>query len=589
MVLGHIDWGNPRFCVAGDENRTGREGNAGLNTLRATMLFGCALVLLACGQPAENQSANASPPASLVIQDARVWTGDTEMPWAEAVALDGDLILAVGSNEEIEALVGADTEIIAVAGSMLVPGFIDTHVHFLNGGKDLASVKLRDADTPEEFARRIGEFAKTVEPGEWILGGTWDHENWGGELPRRDWIDDLTPENPVWVSRLDGHMGVANSLALSAAGMDADTPDIAGGEITRYDDGRPAGVLKDNAMLPMFEAVPPPSEEQLDRQLQDAMQHMAASGVTTVHDMASWDSLATFKRAHERGALTTRIYSVMQLPDWERLRDTVASSGNGDDWLRIGGLKVMMDGSLGSHTAAFFEPFTDKPDDRGLVLFDLDELGGWVQAADAAGLHIISHAIGDRAIRDLLDIYLDVVESNGERDRRFRIEHAQHIHPDDIARFAVQDVIASMQPYHAIDDGRWAEKVIGPERIKTTYAFRSLLDADARVTFGSDWTVAPASPIAGIYAAVTRRTIDDANPDGWVPEQKITVEESLRAYTVDAAYASFEEGKKGMIRTGMLADLVLLDQDLTAIDPLSIAETRILYTLVGGKTVYKAE
>ena len=544
------------------------------------------LIILATFVACDSRTPQES--ASLVVTGVRVWTGDAAQPWAEAVAVRDDIIVAVGTAEDIAPLIGPETRILTVPGGMLTPGFIDTHVHFLSGGQDLASVQLRDADSPEEFARRIGEYANTVEPGEWILGGTWDHENWGGELPRRDWIDDLTPNNPVWVSRLDGHMALANSLALSAAGMDADSPDISGGEITRYADGRPAGILKDNAMQPVFAAVPPAGNVQLDRQLLDAMAYVASNGVTTVHDMASWDSLATYRRAQNRDELITRIYSVVQLPDWERLRDEIEADGNGDAWIRIGGLKVMMDGSLGSHTAAFFEPFTDKPDDRGLVLFDLDELRQWIISADAANLHVISHAIGDRAIRDLLDIYLDTVEANGERDRRFRIEHAQHIHPDDIERFAVQDVIASMQPYHAIDDGRWAEKVIGPERIKTTYAFRSLLDSNARVAFGSDWSVAPASPIEGIYAAVTRRTIDGANPEGWVPEQIITVEEALKAYTVDGAYASFEEDIKGAIKVGMLADLVLLDRDLTAIAPETIAETKVVTTIVGGEIVYSA-
>ncbi len=527
-------------------------------------------------------------PASLVITGARVWTGDIENPWAEAVAVDGDTILAVGTAEDLAAYIGSETQVITVPGSMLVPGFIDTHVHFIDGGGALASVQLRDADSPEEFTRRIADFANTIEPGEWILGGTWDHENWGGALPRSDWIDGVTPDNPVWVYRLDGHMALANSLALKAGGVDADTPDIAGGEIDRDEDGRPAGVLKDNAMIAVSAAVPPPSDTLLDRQATAAMNYVAANGVTSVHDMADWNSLATYRRLEKRGELLTRIYSVVPLPDWEKLRDEVASNGTGTDWLKIGGLKGMMDGSLGSHTAAFFEPFTDKPDDVGLLIHDLDDMRDWVSAADDADLHVIVHAIGDRAIRDLLDIYLDAVEENGERDRRFRIEHAQHIHPDDIERFAIQDVIASMQPYHAIDDGRWAERVIGPERIKTTYAFRSLIDAGARVAFGSDWYVAPATPIEGIYAAVTRRTIDGANPDGWVPEQKISVEEALTAYTSDAAYASFEEDRKGTIRAGMLADLVLLDRDLTAVSPETIPETQVLATIVGGKIVYSS-
>lgn len=546
------------------------------------------LVLVALPVLPGCERAAEQTPASLVITGARVWTGDIENPWAEAVAVDGDTILAVGTAEDIAAHIGSETQVITVPGSMLVPGFIDTHVHFIDGGGALASVQLRDADSPEEFTRRIADFASTIEPGEWILGGTWDHENWGGALPRSDWIDGVTPDNPVWVYRLDGHMALANSLALKAGGVDADTPDIAGGEIDRDEDGRPAGVLKDNAMIAVSAAVPPPSDTLLDRQATAAMNYVAANGVTSVHDMADWNSLATYRRLEKRGELLTRIYSVVPLPDWEKLRDEVASNGSGTDWLKIGGLKAMMDGSLGSHTAAFFEPFTDKPDDVGLILQDLDDMRDWVSAADDAGLHVIVHAIGDRAIRDLLDIYLDAVEENGERDRRFRIEHAQHIHPDDFERFAIQDVIASMQPYHAIDDGRWAERVIGPERIKTTYAFRSLIDAGARVTFGSDWYVAPATPIEGIYAAVTRRTIDGANPDGWVPEQKISVEEALTAYTSDAAYASFEEDRKGTIRAGMLADLVLLDRDLTAVSPETIPETQVLATIVGGKIVYSS-
>ncbi len=547
---------------------------------RNTLLLLLSLVTVACSKPQTPELAD------LVIRDVRVWTGDPARPWADAVASRGDTIIAVGAAADVEHLVGPDTEVIAVPGSMLVPGFIDTHVHFISGGAGLASVQLRDAATAQEFTRRIDEYAHTIPAGEWIMYGDWDHTLWGGELPRRDWIDEITPDNPVWVYRLDGHMALANSLALELAGVDADTPDIAGGEIVRYEDGRPTGILKDNAMALVEDAIPESAAAQLDREATAAMHYMAGNGVTSVHDMAAWDSLATYRRLEDRGALITRIYSVVPLRDWARLRDEVAANGTGDDWLRIGGLKGFMDGSLGSHTAAFLEPFTDAPDDSGFLINDLDDMREWIGAADAAGLHVMVHAIGDKAIRDLLDSYLDVAETNGERDRRFRIEHAQHIHPDDIERFAVQHVIASMQPYHAIDDGRWAEKIIGPERAKTTYAFRSLLDAGARVTFGSDWSVAPATPLEGIYAAVTRRTLDGANPGGWVPEQKISVEEALRAYTADAAYASFEENRKGTLKAGMLADFVLIDRDLTAIPPETIRDARILETVVGGKVVY---
>lgn len=541
------------------------------------------IVLAACSPP-EPEIA-----ATMVVTDARVWTGNPAQPWAEALAADGEVILAVGSNEEIRGLVGDGTEVLSAQGGMLVPGFIDTHVHFIDGGTGLASVQLRDAATPEEFTQRIGDFATTLDEGDWILIGTWDHENWGGELPRRDWIDAVTPDNPVWINRLDGHMALANSLALEIAGVDADSPDIAGGEIVRYPDGRPTGILKDNAMMLVESAVPRPSEALFDRQAAAAMQYVASNGVTTVHDMAGWTSLETYRRAHANNSMITRIYSVVQLPDWEQLRDEVAANGRGDDWLRIGGLKAMMDGSLGSHTAAFLEPFTDAPDQRGLLIFDLDDVRQWVDSADEAGLQVMVHAIGDSAIRDLLDIFLDVAEENGDRDRRFRIEHAQHIHPQDLPRFAVQDIIASMQPYHAIDDGRWADKVIGQERAKTTYAFRSLIESGAHVAFGSDWFVAPATPIEGIYAAVTRRTLDDANPDGWVPEQKITVEQALRSYTYEGAYASFEEDRKGTLKPGMLADFVLLDRDLTAIPPESIRDAKVLKTVVGGRIVYSAE
>jgi predicted amidohydrolase YtcJ len=549
-----------------------------LNRKTATLFF--LLFTAACSPPDAPEYAN------LVVRDARVWTGNPEQPWAEAVASRGDKIIAVGSNAEVETLIGDETEVISVPGSMLVPGFIDTHVHFISSGSGLASVQLRDAATPDEFAARIAAFADTIGPDEWILYGDWDHTLWGGDLPRRDWIDEATPENPVWVYRLDGHMALANSAALELAGVDADTADIDGGTIVRYEDGRPTGLLKDNAMTFVENAIPEAADAKLDREAKAAMEHVAGNGVTSVHDMAGWSSLATYRRAESRGELITRIYSVVPLRDWEKLRDEVASRSIGSEWLRIGGLKGFMDGSLGSHTAAMLEPFTDVPGDKGFLINELDDMRTWVTGADAAGLQVMVHAIGDSAIRDLLDIYLDAVDANGERDRRFRMEHAQHIAPEDIERFAVQEIIASMQPYHAIDDGRWAEEVIGPERAQTTYAFRSLIDAGARVTFGSDWSVAPATPIEGIYAAVTRQTLDGANPDGWVPSQKVTVEQSLQAYTTDAAYASFEEDIKGMLKPGMLADFVLLDRDLTAIAPETIRATQIVKTIVGGEVVY---
>jgi hypothetical protein len=318
------------------------------------------------------------------------------------------------------------------------------------------------------------------------------------------------------------------------------------------------------------------------------MAYVAAQGVTHVTNMGySWDDQATFERAHAAGRLVTRIYSVVPLRDWARLADTVRERGRGDTWLHWGGLKAFADGSLGSHTAAMLAPYTDAPDNAGLLVTAPADLQTWTAAADQAGLQVMIHAIGDRAIREVLDVYEHTARENAPRDRRFRIEHAQHIAPGDLPRFATLGVIASMQPYHAIDDGRWADRVIGPERAKTTYAFRSFLDAHAAVAFGSDWNVAPATPLEGMYAAVTRRTLDDEHPDGWIPAEKITVDEALHAYTTAAAYAAFAEKDLGTLTVGRLADLVLIDRDLTRIPPNSIRDAHVDMTLVGGRIVYE--
>jgi predicted amidohydrolase YtcJ len=321
------------------------------------------------------------------------------------------------------------------------------------------------------------------------------------------------------------------------------------------------------------------------------MKYVAEQGVTAVHHMGTWEDLAIFERAWRARRLKTRIQAAVPLATWSRLRDTVAAKrfgpdGHGDAWLRIGALKGFVDGSLGSHTAAFQEPFTDAPRDRGLLVTPPEELYAAISGADKAGLHVMVHAIGDRANATILDIFARVARENGARDRRFRIEHAQHLTPGDIPRFRELGVIASMQPYHAIDDGRWADAIIGPERSRTTYAFRSLLDAGAQLAFGSDWYVAPPTPLDGIYAAVTRRTLDDKRPGGWVPEQKISVDQALRAYTAGGAYASFMEKDTGIIAPGMLADLTVIDQDLRTVAPEDIRSAKILRTLVAGKTVF---
>jgi predicted amidohydrolase YtcJ len=551
------------------------------------MRFLAAVTLLLQACTMHNAALPATEPVSLAIVNARVWTGDSRRPWADAVAVRGDRIAAVGSSAEIRKMSVASTRVIDAKGQMLVPGFHDAHVHFIDGGFRLASVQLRDAKTPAEFIARIKAFAATVPSGAWMTGGDWDHEQWGGQLPERSWIDSVTGDVPVWINRLDGHMSLANSAALRAAGVTRLTADVDGGTIVRDRAGEPTGILKDNAMWLVDQKVPSPTAEQNDRALSAAMHYVAEQGVTSVHNMGTWDDLATFERAHAAGTMITRIYAVVPLSTWGRLRDTVAARGRGDSWVRIGGLKGFVDGSLGSHTAAFLAPFTDAPGDSGLLVNTPEDLYSWTSGADKSGLQVIVHAIGDRAIRLQLDVFARVAAEDGVRDRRFRIEHAQHIDPADIPRFAQLGVIASMQPYHAIDDGRWAEKVIGPERAKTTYAFRSLRDSGARLAFGSDWFVAPPTPIDGIYAAVTRRTLDDRHPGGWVPEQKITVEDALRAYTAGGAYASFEEKDKGSIERGKLADLTLIDRDLTRIAPETIRDARVTMTVVGGRVVFE--
>ncbi len=547
-------------------------------------------ILLSLGSRVNSPSASPAPsgPVSLAIVNAHVWTGEPARPWASAVAVRGGRLAAVGSSAEVQKLVTGATRVVDAHGAMLVPGFIDAHVHFVDGGFDLTDVQLRDAKTPPEFIARVKAFAAAAPPGTWILGGVWDHTNWGGELPRRDWIDSVTPHNPLWIERLDGHMGLANSAALAAAGVGQGTSDIAGGTIVRDPAGQPTGILKDNATSLITRVIPEPATAAQDRALDAAMAYVAAQGVTSVVNMGYvWDDLATFERAHATGRLRTRIYSVAPLADWQRLRDTIAARGRGDAWVAIGGCKAFVDGSLGSHTAAMLAPFSDAPGDTGLLVTPPESLYARTLGADKAGLQVMVHAIGDRAIRLQLGIFERVAKENGPRDRRFRIEHAQHLAPDDIPRFAALDVIASMQPYHAIDDGRWAEQVIGTERARTTYAFRALLDAHARLAFGSDWDVAPATPIEGIYAAVTRRTLDGAHPGGWFPEQKITVEEALRAYTSGAAYAEFQEGEKGTLAPGKLADFVLLDRDLTRIPPAELRNAQVLMTVVGGTPVYE--
>ncbi|HWT01096.1 MAG TPA: amidohydrolase [Pyrinomonadaceae bacterium] len=530
--------------------------------------------------------------ADLVVVNARVRTMDEKQPAAEAVAVYGNRVVAVGSTAEVRKLAGARTRVVDAGGRLVLPGFNDAHVHFLSGGFQLASVDLRDAATPQEFGERIRRFAQKIPKGRWITGGDWDHERWpGAQLPTKELIDAFTPETPVFVSRLDGHMALANSLALKLAGVTRETPDPPGGLIVRDPKtGEPTGVLKDAAMSYVYKVIPDASFEEKLIAGRAATEHAARNGVTSVQDMSAGNDVGVYQTLLERGELKTRVYAVSPLPSWERLATTGVRARFGNDVLRIGGLKGFSDGSLGSTTALFFEPYLDAPATRGLLGDEMQPEGAMserVRQADRYGLQVMIHAIGDAANDRILSIYEQVTKENGERDRRFRIEHAQHLRQQDISRFGRNRVVASMQPYHCIDDGRWAEKRIGPIRARGTYAFRSLLDAGAILAFGSDWTVAPISPLLGIYAAVTRRTLDGKNPGGWVPEQKITVEEAARAYTVGSAFAEFMDDAKGTITAGKLADMVILSDDIFGIDPAKIENVRVLVTIMDGRVVFE--
>jgi hypothetical protein len=535
----------------------------------------------------------SAPPvqmADVIYLNGDVWTGVSGASRESAIAIKDEKILYVGDQKGAHRHHGEATEIVDLGGKFVAPGFIDNHTHFFDGSFALASVQLNDASSREEFIRRIADYAKSRPKGEWILGGNWDEEKWGGYLPDRQWIDAVTPNNPLYVTRYDGHQALANSLALKLAGMDDRTATPEGGEIGRDSSGRITGTVKDKAMEIVERVIPPPSDEQRAEAFLRGQAEAFAHGVTQVHDMplpaGGLANLKAFKKLHDDGAMKLRVYVFAPIASWAETAAFVKENGRGDDTLRWGAVKGYVDGSLGSRTAWRYEKYVDA-DTTGLTMQPPEQLAAWARAADAAGLRVTIHAIGEKANDFVFGTFSDI-GGDALRSKRFRVEHAQHLTRAAIARFGEGDVIASMQPYHAADDGRWAEKRIGPDAIKTTYAFRSLLDAGARLTFGSDWPVAPLDPMIGIDAAMFRRTTDGLHPDGWVPEERITGEEALTAYTVTNAYAGFMEDKVGTIEAGKLADLVVLSGDPTKANAATIGGIRVLRTVVGGDTVYEA-
>jgi len=556
--------------------------------LRHFVLFFIALLCLAplWGQPSGH-------PADLIIRNAKVWTVDPYRPEAEAVAVLDDRIVAVGSNQEIDTWRGAGTRVVDAGGKRLLPGFNDAHLHFMSGGTQIDNVQLNDATSAQEFVRRIGERAAKMSKGEWLLGGDWDEMKWNpARLPTKELIDAVTLQTPVAVNRYDGHMILVNSLALKLAGIRAQTPDPPGGVIVRDAQGNPTGVLKDAAEDLLSKVIPEPTHAQRRHAIERALEHAASLGVTSAQDMnPSYADIAVYSELLGEGKMTTRIYAAPLITDVGDQIKIGIRHAFGNPYLRIGAVKAYSDGSLGSSTAYFFEPFTNQPGNRGLLSDEMHPISLMqerMMRADAAGLQICTHAIGDAGISAILDIYSEIEKAHGPADRRWRIEHAQHMAAKDFDRFAQLHVIASVQPYHAIDDGRWAEDRIGHDRASRTYAFRTFLDHGVHLALGTDWDVAPLNPMFTLYAATTRATLDGKNPNGWFPEQKLTVKEAIEAYTLGSAFAEFQESVKGSITPGKLADMVLLSDDVLNIDPAKLRDVKVLQTWVGGKLTYQA-
>jgi predicted amidohydrolase YtcJ len=534
--------------------------------------------------------------------NGKIYTVNEKHPYAEAVLVEGNKIKLVGTTKDARKLIDASTNVIDLEGKLMIPGFNDSHLHFTSGGHYLLGINLRPALSKEEFVELIQSYIlkRSLPVSTWITGGRWDHELWTEKiLPTKEVIDSVTFNTPVFVSRIDGHVGLANSKALELAGITKNTPDPDGGLIERDEDGNPTGILKDNAMDIVFKIIPPPSPEENIEAALRALEEARKLGITSVQDLTQPDEFEAYKKILKDGnsapgeisakaGLTCRIYSIWAIDKYDDIVRAGVTVGNEEGLLKRGGLKGYADGSLGASTAWFFEPYFQDPSNHGIAI-DIVTNGNlekWATEVDRNRLQICTHAIGDRANAFMLDLYEKIKSINSPWERRFRIEHAQHIRKEDIKRFANIGVIASVQPYHCIDDGVWAEKRIGPERIKTTHPYRSLLKSGAVVAFGTDWPVAPLNPLYGIYAAVTRQTVDGKNPNGWIPEEKISVEDAIKCYTLNAAYASYEEKIKGSIEVGKLADFVVLSEDILSIDPVKIKDVVVEMTVFDGEIVY---
>lgn len=530
----------------------------------------------------------------MALVNAQVYTVNPHFPLAEAIVIKGERIAFVGGNREAKAFIGAKTRVIDLNRRLVVPGFIDAHTHFLPGGLYLLGIDLRPAKSLAEFVQIVRDYV-AAHRGQWITGGYWDHEQWDKpRLPDKSLLDEFSADTPILLERIDSHVAVANSRALQLAKITAATSQPAGGEIVKDpNSGEPTGILRENAIKLVMAAVPPPDKDKLYRAALSALALAKELGVTAIHDIAYGfvnysEASEVYERLQSEGRLTCRIYLRAPIAEYQQLVNANIRAGSGSDKLWRGGVKGFVDGSLGAATAWFFQPYADQPANCGQpspMVID-GSLPKWALTADRQRLQLAVHSIGDRANAWLIDLYAAIIAQNPNWDRRLRIEHAQHLRSADIARLAELGIIASVQPYHCLEDGVWAEKRIGRKRISEMHAFHSLLRHKVCLCFGSDWPVATLNPMAGIYAAVTRATVDGQHPNGLTPEQKITVAEAIRCYTINNAYAAFAESSLGTIEVGKFADLVVVDRDLIKINPEQIPDTKVVMTIFDGKIIF---
>lgn len=515
--------------------------------------------------------------------NGKIFTVNEKQPWAEAIVTEGKRIKYVGTNQEAKKFSG---EQIDLGGKLVLPGLIDAHGHFMIGGLSLTQLDLGKVKSKEEFRNTVSNYEKENKSG-WLLGGNWNHFQFEDKvLPFKEWLDDIVPNKPVYLTRVDIHTALVNSVALEIAGITEDTPDPEGGKIhCDSNTGKPTGILKDTAMNLVSKHIPEPTLEDLNKALNAAQEEALKQGITSVHDITEPKFYDMYLRYRNTNNLRTRLNCIFPINKIEKLIENKVLHHDKDNFIRAASVKAFADGSLGSNTAWFFEPYKDDPSTTGLPTDYMlnGKFKEWALLADKNKIQLAVHAIGDRAVSEVLDVFEEVVNINPEWDRRFRIEHVQHIKEKDIERMKKLKVIASMQPSQLYDDGVWAEEKVGKERLKGTHAVKTLLDNGVKVCLGSDWTVTPLDVIHGIDIAVNRKLKDNSKPDGWIPSEKISVEEAIKAYTIDAAYACFEEDIKGSIEVGKLADFVVLSEDIFEISTEKISDVNIDKTVFNGK------